>query len=118
VGIAVDVEGMLWVADVENNRVQRLSPEGQYLGSFGVPLGESVDGAHVALGAQGVYLSDASRDRVVLYSFDGRPLASWGTRGARDGQFQRPVGIVVDPEGNVWVVERDGARVQRFRPPT
>lgn len=37
-----------------------------------------------------------------------------GTEGTGDGQFQRPYGVATDSADNVYVVEYDGARVDKF----
>ena len=38
----------------------------------------------------------------------------WGSRGAGDGQFNAPVGVVVDPAGNVYIADSRNNRVQKF----
>ncbi len=41
-------------------------------------------------------------------------VTQWGTIGSGDGQFHGPFAVAVDPEGNVYVVDRENDRVQRF----
>ena len=41
-------------------------------------------------------------------------LTQWGTFGTGPGQFETPVGVTVDNAGNVYVVETDGNRIQKF----
>jgi tripartite motif-containing protein 71 len=41
-------------------------------------------------------------------------ITEWGTTGTGNGQFQLPVGVAVDGQGNVFVVESAGHRVQKF----
>jgi DNA-binding beta-propeller fold protein YncE len=41
-------------------------------------------------------------------------LASFGSEGTGNGQFKRPMGTAVDAAGNVYVVDREGNRVQKF----
>jgi uncharacterized protein (TIGR03663 family) len=41
-------------------------------------------------------------------------VRSWGTAGSEAGQFMRPRGIAVGPEGEVYVVDSDNARIQVF----
>jgi len=38
----------------------------------------------------------------------------WGTQGIGPGQFLSPLGIGVDPQGNVYVADTDNHRVQKF----
>jgi len=50
-------------------------------------------------------------------SYVDLPVArSWGTAGTEAGQFNRPRGIAVGPDGEVYVVDSDNARVQVFSP--
>jgi sugar lactone lactonase YvrE len=46
----------------------------------------------------------------------GEPLflSSFGSNGSGNGQFSHPAGIVLDPKGNLWVVDQDNDRVQKF----
>ena len=41
-------------------------------------------------------------------------VRSWGTAGTESGQFNRPRGIAVGPDGEVYVVDSDNARIQVF----
>jgi sugar lactone lactonase YvrE len=43
-------------------------------------------------------------------------MGEWGESGAEAGHLDRPAGIAVDGDGDVYVVDRSGARVQRFTP--
>lgn len=41
-------------------------------------------------------------------------LGVWGTSGSAPGQFHRPTGVNVGPDGSVYVVDRGNHRVQAF----
>jgi len=41
---------------------------------------------------------------------------TWGAAGAEPGQFNRPRGVAVGPDGEVYVVDSDNARIQVFSP--
>ena len=41
---------------------------------------------------------------------------SFGSMGAGDGQLRAPGGIAVDPQGNLWVVDKTNNRIQKFDP--
>jgi tripartite motif-containing protein 71 len=41
-------------------------------------------------------------------------VRQWGSRGSGDGQFKSPQAVAVDAAGNVYVVDQDNNRVQKF----
>ena len=65
-----------------------------------------------------VYVNDAENHRIQKFTSDGQFLAKWGWKSTakkkaiRDGAFNYPMGIAVDGEGNIYVV--DSNRMQRF----
>jgi sugar lactone lactonase YvrE len=78
-GITVDRAGDVYVADWRNSRVQKFSPDGSYLASFGESSGDGqLDRpAGVAVDSLGnLYVSDYGRDLVEVFEPDGRPLAT------------------------------------------
>ena len=42
-------------------------------------------------------------------------LRKWGTRGEGDGQFNRPHGLAIGGDGNVYVGHRRNHRIQVFK---
>jgi streptogramin lyase len=71
---------------------------------------------HTALSPRGdIYVSDGyGNARVHKYSPDGKLLLSWGEPGADPGQFNIPHNICCDPDGWVYVADRENHRVQVF----
>jgi len=51
---------------------------------------------------------------VVKYSFSGRYLTRWGTKGSGDGEFENIGGIATDLKGNIFVVDTGNHRIQKF----
>lgn len=79
---------------------------------FNAPVG-------VAIGPQGdIFVMDTKNARVQKFNSDGRYLSKWGSPGDGDGQFSiilPDVGrLVVDPQGNVYVIDHGNSRVQKF----
>lgn len=124
VGIGIDAQGDIYVADIGNHRVVELSAQGQPLTQWhtvGSGTGESSEiGYDLALDASGnVYVSEphpfsSGSDQVQKFSPSGKLLATWGGTGVGPGQFNQPTGISVDGKGNVFVVDADNNRVQEF----
>ncbi len=117
-GAATDAAGNVWVADTENSRIEKFSPEGKYLSQFGT-LGSS-DGQlnhpkGIALDAAGrIWVADTNNNRIEEFSPKGRFLAKFGSLGTEAGKLKSPVGIAVDSGGNIWVADTANNRVQKF----
>lgn len=124
VGIAVDEQGDIYVADAGNHRIQKLSSLGQPIAQWhtvGSGTGETTEiGYDLALDASGnVYVSEPhpfsdGNDRVQKFSPAGELLATWGGSGVGPGQFNQPTGLAVDSKGNVFVVDSGHSRVQEL----
>ena len=120
---AYDVEIIgqrLYIADSNNNRVQVLSLDGQYLFQFG---GTGFDdgqfrrnrGIAVSPGpTAAIYCTDAKNDRVQKFDADGQHLVTTGSLGDADDQFFRPRGIAVAPDGTVVICDSDNQRMKLY----
>jgi sugar lactone lactonase YvrE len=72
---------------------------------------------HTALSPNGdrLYISDGyGNARIHKFSLDGKLLASWGEPGTDPGQFNIPHNICCDPDGWIYVADRENHRVQIF----
>ncbi|MEA2439773.1 MAG: tripartite motif-containing protein 71 [Thermoleophilaceae bacterium] len=121
-GLDVDNGGTVWVADRDNNRLERFTTNGRFLpfppfrhqhrshapGRLNVPYDIAPD----PLG--NLYVADTHNDRIQEFSPTGRLIRKWGRRGSAAGQFWDPRGVAVDPFGNVWVADHENKRVQKF----
>ena len=54
--------------------------------------------------------------RVLKFDKDGKFLAQWGGKGNEPGKFQVAHGLAIDPQGNLWVADRENQRIQVFTP--
>jgi DNA-binding beta-propeller fold protein YncE len=144
-GVAVDGEGNLYLADMNNHALRRVSAAGLVSTVAGV-VGRGA-GAADGLGTQAqfnlptgiavtpdgrtLYVADSDNNlirRVELIRSDPTQPDSWwvstiagaGSVGAADGPgdaatFNSPYGIALDPGGNVYVAEVKGNRVRRLQ---
>ncbi|MSR19791.1 MAG: 6-bladed beta-propeller [Gemmatimonadetes bacterium] len=128
-GFAVDHEGNMWVTDAAlvpgemGSVVIKLSPAGELLMTLGTQgvTGRGTDTfdrpSGVAVAPTGeIFVTDgeASNDRIVKFSSEGRYLTEWGTSGSGPGQFDNPHDIVIDARGRVFVADRGNGRIQIF----
>jgi sugar lactone lactonase YvrE len=51
---------------------------------------------------------------VVKFSSHGKYLATIGSAGSGDGQFNDPEGIAIDPSGNIYVADTGNNRIEEF----
>ena len=111
-----DADGALLVSDSLNHRVQRYTPQGEFLsqwgnagdgdGEFNMPWGLASD-------ADGnVYVADWRNDRIQKFNAGGEFLRAWSGSDAKDGAFNRPSGLAVDADGVLYVADWGNERVQ------
>src|SRR5688572_839059 len=133
-GIKVDAQGNIWATDVGGHAVYKVDRAGKLLLTLGTKgeAGEWNEAAgsrkltqptDVAIAANGdVFVSQghtpgANGDaRVLKFDKDGRFLAQWGGKGSEPGKFQVAHGLDIDPQGNLWVADRENQRIQVFTP--
>ena len=117
--IAIDSQGDVYVADYGNDRIEKFSEAGAFLGqwgSAGSEPGQFQGPAGVAVGGNGdVYVTDSGDDRVEVFDAYGQFLGQWGSPGNYLGQFAQPTAIAVGCEGAVYVADTDNNRVERFQ---
>jgi uncharacterized protein (TIGR03663 family) len=114
-GLAVDKSGNLYVADSKNNRIQKLSPEGQVLavwGSEGEGPGQFKDPHGVAIGPDGsVYVADTWNHRIQKFDPEGKFISQFGKE---DPGFWGPRDVTVSGEGLVYVADTGNKRIVSF----
>ncbi len=119
-GLAVGADGSIYVADTDNERVQKFAPNGTVLDVFAGPKDLVHGSFHVrdvavntSTGA--IYAVAAYQQRVDRFSKDGKYEISWGNL-ERDGEFlNQPKGLALDPTtGDVIVADMGNHVVKRF----
>ena len=137
-GLAIAKDGTMFVVDSLNHRVQRFTLNGEYLdqfGSFGSGPGQLNTPWGIGLDKDGnVFVADWRNDRIQQFTAQGEWQASFGQPGtggdasiAREmggfkradvpvGQFNRPAGVCVDADGDIYVADWLNNRVQVLTP--
>jgi len=122
-GIALDQKGNLYVADSYNNRIRRISPEGQVSTLAGRSKKGSVNGKGIEASFShpdgltvdrmgNVYVADVGNNKIRKVTPEGvvTTYAGSGARGALNGppdkaSFYRPFGVTIDNAGNIYVAD-------------
>ena len=115
VGVALDAQGNVWVADTWNGRIQKLSPNGEPLAQIAVSGWESqnvTNKPYLAVDAQGrVFASFPEQGRLVMYGADGQQLKEIPLQGGS------PVGVAMAPDGRLLVADARGNVVDALPSP-
>jgi sugar lactone lactonase YvrE len=130
-GLAMDGAGNLYVGDVVNHRIRKISPDGKVttlaggrkgfsdregdLAMFNHPYGVAVD-SH-----SNVYVADSFNNRIRKITAEGAvsTLAGNGNDGFVDGkgttaEFFVPIGIAVDARGNIYVGDEGNSSIRKI----
>lgn len=112
-GVAFGLDGILYVADRGNRRVQAFDRNGVFLaGSASVDTIEPdlVEPAGIACDRWGnVYVTDTAAGEVVVFTPDLRVIDRIGADAIGDGRLLRPVDCAVGPQGRLFVVDEGRA---------
>ena len=144
-GIGLDADNNVYIADWRNDRIQKFAPDGSFLMVFGEPGpedGQFNRPADVAVDKEGlIYVADWRNDRVQVFDAEGRfiteiigdaTLSKWGitkldanpdmkmqrdiAQGLEREKFLRgPMGVVVDDQDQVFIVDSQRNRIQIYR---
>ncbi len=127
-GIDVDkVRKELLIADTGNDRVVRLAFDGRFLaqhGGFGLSFGDRSEEREDSLdepydvttgGFSDFYVADQNNDRICIFdSYQSYRGNLYPVKNDRRSRLDRPRGIKLDSENNVWVVDGRADRVYKI----
>lgn len=105
VPLAVDVDrdGNVYVSDMMRCRVQKFTPDGEFIsgmGSMGDHVGSFARPKQLAVDRDGIiYVVDAAFQNVQMFNQDYQVLMEFGAAGNFPGAMNLPVGICVSDEG-------------------
>jgi trimeric autotransporter adhesin len=137
-GVAVDFSGNVYIADLWNCRIRKVTPDGIIttiagngtrgsIGDGGLaalaqldrPMGVAVDSA------RDIYIADTFNHCIRKVTLDGviATVAGNATRGpmgdggqAISAQLWNPQGVIVDSTGNLYIADTDNRRVRKVTP--
>src|SRR6266566_6377660 len=116
-GMCIDGNGNVLVADTNNGRIEKFSPTGTFLsilGNRGTGQGQLAGPNGTAVDRTGnIYVADASNHRVQKLAADGTSIAEW--KGPDPG-FYGPRRIAIGPDNSIYVVDQGHTRIVKFNP--
>lgn len=123
--LALDGAGRVYVADRQNDRVQVFDGNGRFITQWkgegiGRPYSLALFSDGRAVIADGGEQPKTGPDRsgAAVVDLAGKVVQKLGRYGNYDGQFRMAHDVAVDADGNFYVVDIAGQRVQKFtRPP-
>jgi DNA-binding beta-propeller fold protein YncE len=117
-GMAMDLQGNLYVVDVVKGVVDVFSPEGVFVraidghqlegGGFNLPSNVFVDKDG------NVFVTDSMNFRIAVFDRLGEVLGTIGELGDGPGTLARPRGVAVDSRGHVFVGDAAFDNIQLF----
>lgn len=111
VGIAIGRNDEVYTAEFRNQRIQKFTSDGEFLGTFAV----QPHAGGLAVDAEGnVFVAHWNSNKIAVYSPAGELLREWGVKGTGDGEFQLPGSVALGPDGLVYVPDQGNSRIQKF----
>ena len=116
-GVTVDKGNNIYVADYNNNRIQKFNSEGEFVSAvggsgsnqlqFSNPLGICYNHRD-----DNLYVPDNANHRIQVLTTNLKFMRSFGKQGSGNGEFLNPCNIAFDNANNLYVTDYSNHRVQ------
>jgi len=128
--------GSVYVADTENDRIQKFDSAGNFQAEFGTRCtifdgtgcntnapGAIVDGdgqfnrpfdVEVDPNSGNIVVADTNNNRIQVFDSSFNFLTKFGSSGSGPGQFAGAEGLAIDSAGNIYVADRLNDRIQKY----
>lgn len=108
--VAVDYRGYVYAVDGSDKSVKVYDRQGELvtrIASFEAP-------GNLAMDIDGFYVADLRKRKISKYSYDFKQVLVFGAEGNGTGKFKEISGIALDPDGRVYVADKERGIVQIF----
>jgi DNA-binding beta-propeller fold protein YncE len=120
--IAISRDRRVFVVDRGHQRMQVFDENGKFLDMW--PLRSpywpteisTLVTNHIITEDQYIWAGDAGTNRILKFDLNGNFLYSWGAPGPQPGRLNCPHGLSTDQDGNFYIADCFGGRVQKFAP--
>jgi DNA-binding beta-propeller fold protein YncE len=119
--VTVAPDGNIWTGEQLGERIQKFDSHMHFLsklGSKGSGPGQYSHGIFgIVFDKKGrIWTVDNGGDRLEVYNSRMRFIGQWGHEGTGPGDFEFPSYMAIDAQGDLYVVETGGGRVQKLHP--
>ena len=112
--VSLDSDGCVYVAELHNYCITKLTTTGEYITSFGSEgsaPGQLYRPTSLTINNNLVYVSEYNNNRVSVFDTKGTFLHCFGKRGSGEGEFNEPYGITTDTFGNLYFSDSGNNRL-------
>ena len=125
--IIIDASGNYYIADAQNNRIQKWEPgatEGTTIAGGNVDWGDASNQLYrpygIALDASGnLYIADTENHRIQKWepgASEGTTVAGGNSYGSAANQLKYPYRFTFDSSGNLYIADTYNHRIQKWAP--
>lgn len=109
-GVAIDAQGLLWVTDRENQRIQVFDQRGTFVREMkyaGLPCAMDI-------GRQYIYMVNGFAGQLLRLDLTGKVLAAVGRPGTGPGEFGEAHFVAVSPAQEIYVADSVNGALVKF----
>jgi DNA-binding beta-propeller fold protein YncE len=116
--IVIGPKDEVFVADLNNARIQQFTTEGKFVTGFDLPIDQpprkSTMVGGLAIDKDHLYVAYMIQHKIGVFTYAGKPVREWGKKGTGDGEFNQPGGMVLRADGTILVADQCNHRIQVF----
>lgn len=108
--LAIDNSDNIYVSDPNNGRIQKFDKNGNFLEIFF----SCSSPRSVLFLADKIVIAKSADNKICVMNYNKQVIKEWGSYGSGDGQFYNFRQIAIDDENNLYIVDHNNNRVQKF----